>query len=49
MIRSGRPSETTTPKGSVLSALTVAPSPSPMTPASTSSRAVKRRGGIPRW
>src|SRR5205823_1230055 len=49
MSRSGRPSATTTPKGSVLSALTVVPSPSPMTPASTSSFAMKRRDAIPRW
>ena len=48
MSRSGRPAATTTPKGSVLSALTVVPSPSPMTPASTSSLAVKRRDATSR-
>ena len=43
MSRSGRPFATTTPKGAVLNALTVVPSPSPMTPASTSSFAAKPR------
>ena len=42
MSRSDRPSATTTPNGSGLRALTVVPSPSPMTPPMRSNLTLKR-------